>query len=321
MQNETIIENKVNYTLVGAFVLILGAMLIAGILWIASGGINQKKYDTYLAIENESVAGLTVNALVKYNGVDVGKVSKISLDPITPQRVRLELLIEHGTPIKVDTMATLKTQGLTGIAYVELSGGDIHSPLLLASGNSPYPEIKTIPSLSTRLESLLSNVVAKLDHLSSGFDKINSPQNVRAFSNALADIAAVSHTIALRKDTLDAGINSATRTFSNTDQASEKLESLIANVEKSANAVQLMANDTAKTSRDVGSVANLIGGDAHQLITETTPEVRRLIAELNTLSASLRRFSEQAERNPAGFIAGPSPVPEGPGESLKEQSP
>ena len=145
--------------------LILGAMLIAGILWIASGGINQKKYDTYLAIENESVAGLSINALVKYNGVDVGRVSNISLDPKNPQRVRLELAIIYGTMIKKDTLATLKTQGLTGIAYVELSGGNTNSPLLVASESAPYPEIKTIPSLSTRLENLLSTVAAKFGHL------------------------------------------------------------------------------------------------------------------------------------------------------------
>jgi phospholipid/cholesterol/gamma-HCH transport system substrate-binding protein len=322
MQNEAIIENKVNYALVGAFVLILGAMLIAGILWIASGGINQQKYDTYLAIENESVAGLSINALVKYNGVDVGRVNNISLDPINPQRVRLELAIAHGTLIKQDTLATLKTQGLTGIAYVELSGGNTNSPILVASDSAPYPEIKTIPSLSTRLENLLSTVAEKLDHLSGSFDGISSPQNVKAFSSALSDIAAVSHTIALRKETLDASIKNAASTFANTDQASEKLESLIVNVEKSVKAVQLMANDTAGASRDVGSATKVLGADTHQFITETTPEIRNLIAELNVLSASLRRLSEQAERNPAGIFAGPSPVPEGPGESsIKEQNP
>jgi phospholipid/cholesterol/gamma-HCH transport system substrate-binding protein len=322
MFNEVSMENKVNYTLVGTFVLILGSILIAGILWIASGGINQKKYDTYLAIENESVAGLSANALVKYNGVDVGRVNAISLDPENQQRVRLELLIAHGTLIKEDTMATLKTQGLTGIAYVELSGGNPSSPILVANEGMPYPEIKTIPSLSTRLENLLSSVVAKLDHLSSSFDGINSPQNIKAFSSALSDIAAVTHTIASRKNTINAGLKSAASTFANADNASAKLDSLIINVEKSAKSIQLMSNDAASASRDVGSSAKLLGGDAHRFIVETTPEIRSLIAELNVLSASLRRLSEQAGRNPAGLIAGPSKVPEGPGESsIKEQNP
>ncbi|MEO8102948.1 MAG: MCE family protein, partial [Betaproteobacteria bacterium] len=60
--------------MVGAFVLILGAALIAGVLWLASGGAFQKKYDLFLAVEEESVSGLNLNAPVKYNGVEVGKV-------------------------------------------------------------------------------------------------------------------------------------------------------------------------------------------------------------------------------------------------------
>ena len=105
-----------NYTLVGAFVLALGAALIAVVLWLASGGAFQKKYDLYHAIEDESVAGLNLNAPVKHNGVDVGKVQAIELDPLNPERVILLLAIERGTSIKEDTVAVLKTQGLTGIA-------------------------------------------------------------------------------------------------------------------------------------------------------------------------------------------------------------
>ena len=119
-----------NYAAVGAFVLVLGAALIAGVLWLASGGNWQTKYEVYLAVLDESVAGLNLNAPVKYNGVDVGKVQDIALDPANPARVNLLFAIEQGTPIREDTVAVLKTQGLTGIAYVELSGGAAGSPAL-----------------------------------------------------------------------------------------------------------------------------------------------------------------------------------------------
>jgi hypothetical protein len=113
-------------------------VLIAGVLWLASGGALQKKYDLYLAIEDESVAGLNLNAPVKYNGVDVGKVREIRLDPGNPERVNLLFAIERGTPIKEDTVAVLKTQGLTGIAYVELSGGARDAPPLRATAGSDW---------------------------------------------------------------------------------------------------------------------------------------------------------------------------------------
>ena len=159
-----------NYPLVGLFVIILGAVLIAGVLWLASGGAFQKHYDLYLAIENESVAGLNLDAPVKYNGVDVGKVRKIWLEPGNPEQVNLLFAIEHGTPIKVDTMAVLKTQGLTGIAYVELSGGARDSPPLTATDGNEYPVIPTKPSLTARLEYILTSVLAKLDSTSSSIN-------------------------------------------------------------------------------------------------------------------------------------------------------
>ena len=62
-----------NYALVGAFVLGLGGLLIAGLLWLASGGALHKRHDLYLAIEEESVSGLNLNAPVKFFGVEVGK--------------------------------------------------------------------------------------------------------------------------------------------------------------------------------------------------------------------------------------------------------
>ena len=93
-------ETKVNFAVVGAFVLLLGTVLVAGALWLASGGAFQKKYDVYQAVVNESVAGLNLNAPVKYNGVDVGKVKEIRLDSGSPERVILRFAIERGTPIR-----------------------------------------------------------------------------------------------------------------------------------------------------------------------------------------------------------------------------
>ena len=89
-----------SYSIVGAFVIVLGAALVAGVLWLASGGAWQKKVDLYRAIEDESVAGLNLNAPVKYNGVDVGKVRAIELDHANPNRVNLLFAIERGTPIR-----------------------------------------------------------------------------------------------------------------------------------------------------------------------------------------------------------------------------
>lgn len=304
-----------NYAIVGAFVLVLGAVLIAGVLWLASGGAFQKKYDLYLAIEEESVAGLNLNAPVKYNGVDVGKVRDIQLDPENPERVRLIFAIERGTPIKVDTVAVLKTQGLTGIAYVELGGGARDAAPLRASAPGQYPVIRTKPSLSARLENVLTTVMAKLDSTSNNLNAILSDENRLAFKSALADIAAVSHTLAARKDTLDAGIVSAARTFDNGARVSAQLGPVIERINRSAEAVEKMGDEITLASSNAGKTVESVGADVKRFTAETLPELQRVLGEISVLSTSLRRLSEQTERNPAGLLFGRSPVPEGPGEA------
>ncbi|UCV24948.1 MlaD family protein [Ferribacterium limneticum] len=308
-------ETKVNYAVVGAFVLVLGAVLVAALLWLASGGAFQKKYDLYLAIEDESVAGLNLNAPVKYNGVDVGKVRQIELDPSNPERVNLLFAIERGTPIKEDTVAVLKTQGLTGIAYVELSGGTDQALLLLAAEGSEYPVIRTKPSLSARLENVLTSVLAKLDSTSNNINAILSVENQAAFKSTLADLASLAHTLAARKETIDAGLVDAARTMKNSAQASAGLEPLIVRLGRSADAVEKMGNEVAKTSASAGKTINSVGGDVNRFTAETVPQLERLLGELSVLTTSLRRLSEQTERNPYGLLLGHKPVPDGPGES------
>ena len=304
-----------SYSIVGAFVLVLGAVLIAGVLWLASGGTWQKKYELYLAIEDESVAGLNLNAPVKYNGVDVGKVRKIELDTVNPNRVNLLFAIEQGTPVKEDTIAVLKTQGLTGIAYVELSGGAATSPPLIASAGNVYPLIRTKPSLGARLENVLTNVLTKLDSTSNNINAILSVENQTAFKSALADIATVARTIAARKDTIDAGITQAGRTLENSAQVTAQMGAVVDRIGRSADAVEKMGTEVAKTSVSAGRAVDAVGADVKRFSVETLPELERLLGELSTLSSSLRRLSEQTERDPSGLIFGRKPVPAGPGET------
>jgi len=305
----------VNYALVGAFVLVLGAALVAGALWLAAGGLNRKSQDLYLAVSDESVAGLNVNAPVKYNGVDVGKVRDIRLDPVHPERVNLLFALDEETPVKVDTVAVLRIQGLTGIAYVELSGGTPGAPRLRETPGSEYPVIPTKPSLSARLENVLTDVLAKIDSTSSGINELLSTENKAAFKSALADIAAVAKTVAARRDTLDAGIASAARTFDNASRASAQIGPVIERIGRSADAVEKMGDEVARTSLDAGKTADAIGADVKRFTSETLPEVERLLGELRVLSASLRRLTEQTERDPRGLLFGRKQVPEGPGES------
>ncbi len=307
-------ETKVNYALVGGFVLVLGAALIAGVLWLASGGGFREQPTLYLALIGESVAGLNLNAPVKYRGVDVGKVRAIQLAPDNPEQVRLVFAIDRGTPIKEDTEAVLKTQGLTGIAYVELDGGTLASPPLRASAPDELPVIRTKPSLSARLENVLTTVLAKLDSTSDNVNKILSDENLASFKSTLADLSAVARTLAANQGSINAGLANAARTFDNSARVSAQLGPVIEQVGRSADAFARMSNETATASANAGKTVDAVGADMKRFTGETLPELERLLGELNVLSASLRRLSGKVEGSPGGLLWGRRPVPPGPGE-------
>jgi len=189
-------EDKLNPTLVGAFVLLLGAALVAAVLWLSAGLGGGKPTTAYQVIVNESVAGLNLDAPVKFLGVDVGKVQQIRIDPDNPRQVRLGLLIERGTPVRQDSEAVLKSQGLTGIAYVELSGGSAGAALLQPGPDGEPPLIRSKPSLSARLENVMTTVLASLDRTSANVNNLLDADNQAAVKRALADASALLHTLA-----------------------------------------------------------------------------------------------------------------------------
>lgn len=292
-------ESKVNFTIVGLFTLTLVAALIAILLWLGTGGRYYKIYDTYYAYMNESVSGLNLNAPVKYRGVAVGNVRDITLDPANSERVRLLLKIERGTPVKEDSVAVLRTQGLTGIAYVELSGGSLQSPLLKAKRDEKYPVIRTGPSLMARMDTALTSLLANVSRVSDNVNAVLDEDNRLAFKRSLAQIDAVTRVLAARSATIEAGVNNAAKTLEHTARASADLGRLIDRAGRSAEAVERLANET---SRSAAAVPGTLQG------------MQLLVDDLRELSASLRRVSDQLERNPNALLFGkPQPEP-GPGE-------
>lgn len=302
------VETKVNYTIVGLFVILLFAALVAGILWLSGGAQYRKTYDTYLVYMDESVAGLNLNAPVKYRGVEVGRVKRISLDQ--GERVRLELDIERGTPIKENTAAILKVQGLTGIAQIELTGGTRDArPLVARPGEEP-PVIKTMPSLLTRLDTAVSDSIAGFNRVAQRIDAVLDEDNQRAFKQLMADMAKLSATLAARRDVIDAGLRDAASAAGNTAKASADLPRLIERISRSAAALEKMAGDASRASVAIRKTMTGVDQAAEGMV----PELEQTLAEMRELSASLKRVSEDVGRNPNMLLLGREPAMPGPGE-------
>ncbi|MDP1709006.1 MAG: MlaD family protein [Gammaproteobacteria bacterium] len=307
-------EDKVRFAAVGIFVLALSAALIGSVLWLSSGNSYRKDYDIYQTYMKESVSGLNLNAPVRYHGVEVGRVRKIALAPGNIEQVQLTLAIERGTPVKEDTVAVLQTQGLTGIAFVDLTGGGRDSPPLQQQAGEKYPVIKTGPSLMTRLDSALTALLTNLNRTSENLNALMDEDNRRAVKTTLADLRVLSSTLAARSAAIDSTLTNAARTLENTARLSEELPQLAQRVQRSADAFDRMASEVARAGTSASGVFDGARTDVQQFTGGTLPEMHQLVTELRDLTGSLRRFSDQLEQNPSTLLYGKPAGKRGPGE-------
>lgn len=319
-------EPKVNYILVGAFVAILGAALLIGLLWLGKTDY-RGIYDHYEAYFRESVAGLSVDSTVKYRGVDVGRVKSITLNPDNPEEVKLTLDIASGTPVKTDTIAVLVTQGLTGLATINLTGGSREAPRLEVSEGQVYPVIKTGPSLFFRLDEAisrllsekgLSKLLADLDVAANGAADTLDEENRTALKRTIIDLSEVVHSVAAHRAQIEAGLNGAAQSADNlvkvTAALNEQVPVMLARVNKSAAALHAMTEELSQTSKTVRAVVNDSRPELEQFSRKTLPEAGLLVTELRELATTLTRVAQDLEREPESLLFGRKPVPRGPGE-------
>lgn len=306
-------ETRVQYVLVGLFVLVLGAAGIGISLWLAFGDISQQ-YKTYKVYMTESVSGLYVDAPVKYRGVEIGKVTRLDLDPVNPQRVAVWLDIKPEVPIRVDTVATLNVQGLTGIASIELSGGSPESPLLEKRTGENYPVIRTGPSLFRRFDTAISELIRNLNQVTADLHVLMGAENRIRITEILDNTAKVTSLFSDQRQQLEQGITGFARFSSDLATAGQDLPSLMAAVTESAESVRRMAEEYRAMGNALKQQME-VGGDAIQrLSVDTVPEMQRSMVELQSLINSLQQLADGLEQDPSQLLYGPSRLQKGPGE-------
>lgn len=133
-------ETKAHHALVGFFVVFL---VLAGgffVLWLGQQTF-QQEYSYYDVVFDGPVRGLREAGEVRFNGIQVGEVTQISLDPQNPNRVIARVRLQAETPVRVDSSAQLEPQGLTGLSYIQISGGTAEAQRLLSTSRGDPPRI------------------------------------------------------------------------------------------------------------------------------------------------------------------------------------
>ena len=314
-------ETRASYILVGSFVLVLAAAALAFILWLSKADFEDAP-DNYVVYFTGSVTGLAVGSPVRFRGVPVGTVIDIRIDRENVERIKVTLEAARGTPIKEDTVATLRVLGITGVAYVLLVGGTQDSPAL-----KPLPDqdVAVIQSRPSGLEQVLESAPALFERAVALVDRLNllvDNRNIGAIAETLDNFRKLSETLASRAKQLDGLLEEGTQTMTALRGASDNFNAISEILRGRAGPLSDNADRTMKDVRralvDVRSAANSISTFADELDTLVEENRRPLrdfssgglyelslfIAEARVLVSGLTRLSAQIERDPARFFFG-----------------
>ncbi len=271
-------ETRANFIIIGAFTLlgILGGL--GFFLWLASVQID-RQYAQY-GVLFDNVSGLDQSADVLFNGVGVGRVVGIRIWEKDPSKVYVAIEIDANTPVAIDTVAQLESQGVTGVAYIALSGGSPGSALLTPEADGPpiiasrQSSFQSLVSSAPDLLEDASTIIRQLEQLTGAEnqDYVRSIlQNVdnatSGLDRALTDFSDISETLRTATDQVTAfvaefeGVGAATQstltaadtsfatmteTFENADAAIDALDPAIAQAtEAIATLKNLIENDIA----------------------------------------------------------------------------
>ena len=297
-------ETKANYVLIGVFTLITSVFLLLFGLWAAKYSTD-RDWQRYQVVFDEAVTGLTEGGSVQYNGISVGTVEDLSLAPDDPRMVVARIKVRKETPVKVDTRAKLSFTGLTGTAFIQLTGGSPDALPLRADNGDEVPRILTEASALQNIAETANRLVARMDKVLSdeNIQNINATlENIESATGALAnqreDLGTLIRNARIASDKLNTTLDTANTALTDIDrEVIDKLPGIIARLDNTLQRLE----DTA------GNANALIAenrGPLNDFTQDGLAQIGPTLEELRTLVRDLRRIGARFDDNPAGYVLG-----------------
>lgn len=277
---ELIMETKPRYMLVGSFVLVLALFGVLFVLWYSKLDFNDgsKLYQIYF---DGSVSGLRVNEEVRFQGIPLGKVQKISVDKNDVERVKVLVSIAKPELIREDTTAMIEAQGLTGYSFVQLKPGDQFAPLLTLKKGQKYPIIK---SRRSSIESIFAEAPKSLKNLGDFLGKLGEMLD----DSTVKDIQGLSKNLNKISQELSSGQRSVSVISQELVSTLKQLKEMTATISAASKKLEGTVDDTRPGLKEFSQ--------------EGLPEISRLVRQTKESMKALERLLHDARESPGALI-------------------
>lgn len=304
-------ETRANYILIGLFTLIVTALLIGFGLWAAKFA-SESSWSEYDVVFSEAVTGLGIGGTVQYNGITVGEVRKLDIDPTNPTKVLVRIRIKATTPIKVDTQAKLAFVGLTGITQIQLKSFNAKSIDLKPNESNPIPRIIAKESALSKLFNSTDDISTTATNVMLRLNETFSDENIKNLSKTLDNLEKISSSISNEREDIGLIIRDARAAITKLDATLKSADSIAAKLD------QGVVNDLPALIEKVNAALvqyEALGKNANSLIESNNDAINNFsqqglaqvgpaIVELRTLLKQLSRVAAELEQKPNALITG-----------------
>lgn len=307
-------ENKAHALAAGAFVLGLIAALIALVVWFTRDNTVRNVYELST---RDAVSGLQPQAMVRYRGIAVGKVTSIDFDPKTKGNVRVRITVDERVPLTTSSFATLSYQGVTGLAFIALDDEGQSTVALKPDNNNP-PRIPLKPSMLAKLQDRGEEIIDQVEEVTKRANALLADTNQKRVADALENIAAASASA----NTLLKQLDNTVKTGLNPTLAA--MPETLSSVKKAAGDVSRVANNfnttVGRLNAPDGPVERLSDGTkalaqaVDSFNAATLPRVNRVADDTAHAVRRLGRAADSINDNPQSLLFGNGGAAAGPGE-------
>ena len=277
-------ETRAPYALVGLLVLAAIGAVFGFVYWLNNTGGLSKRTNYEIRFE-KTVSGLLKGAGVLFNGIRVGEVTSLKLNPKHPKQVVAVIAIERTVAVRRDTEVGLEFQGLTGIASVSLKGGTPAAPVLEGSKDNP-PEIAAAPGAAQDVTQGARDTLRRIDDL--------IEQNQEAFRSSLANLDKFSQTLARNSERID--------------KITEGLQMLASGPDGKGGELSELVRSMLKLSENLDRRTDEITKGINVLTTTGTKQLNAIGADAHRTLGQVEVTFKNLDRNPSRLLFGGAPA-------------
>lgn len=299
-------ERDAHYAAVGIATIALLAALAVFSIWLARLQFNND-FDVYDIVFYGPVRGLSEGGEVHFNGIRVGEVTDLNLDPEKGDQVIARIRVDATTPVRVTSRAQLEPQGITGLNYIQITAGNPQSAILKTQyRDNVVPVIQSQPSPIAELLSGSGTVLAQTVDALNRINRVLSDDNVRSFSTSLKNIESLSTELEARKGMLQQLEQALTRANSAVAEYEALAVSTRGIIEGDGREAVANVNAAAEEARAAVAAINRIAtgaeGPVNEFVTNGLPQMQQAIQGVEDATRSLEGLIDEVRSSPRDFI-------------------